>query len=278
MPAKIPAPATQEGRAGLAALLAESAHAVIGLDFDGTLAPIVVDPEAARAHPAAPAALSRLAPRVAGIVVITGRPAATAVAYGGLAGVPGRLTVLGQYGRERWDAETREVRAPEPPPGVAVVRAELPRLLARHGAPEGTSVEDKGSALAVHTRRTSDPEAAIARLRRPLAALASRAELVLEPGRMVLELRSRGMDKGAALRGFVAERRARAVLYAGDDRGDLAAYDAVDDLREEGVWGVTVCSGSAEVRALADRADLVVDGPEGVVALLDALARALDSP
>ncbi|MGM7443996.1 trehalose-phosphatase, partial [Streptomyces tunisiensis] len=50
-PAALPTPATQAGRDGLDALLAHPGKALIGLDFDGTLAPIVADPEQARAHP-----------------------------------------------------------------------------------------------------------------------------------------------------------------------------------------------------------------------------------
>ncbi|MDQ3431563.1 MAG: trehalose-phosphatase, partial [Actinomycetota bacterium] len=96
----------------------------------------------------------------------------------------------------------------------------------------------------------------------------------LEPGRMVLEIRPPGMDKGAALRALVQERAARAVLFAGDDLGDLAAYDAVQGMRAEGVAGLLVCSASAEVGELAERADVVVDGPAGVVDLLEALADA----
>jgi trehalose 6-phosphate phosphatase len=99
----------------------------------------------------------------------------------------------------------------------------------------------------------------------------------VEPGRYVLELRPPGMDKGKALRSFVDDRAARpsAVLFAGDDLGDLAAFDAVDGLRAEGVPGALVCSGSTEVTALADRADLVVDGPAGVVDLIGSLADSL---
>ena len=44
-----------------------------------------------------------------------------------------------------------------------------------------------------------------------------------------------GMDKGAALRALAAERDASAVLFAGDDLGDLAAYDAIEALRKEGI-------------------------------------------
>jgi trehalose 6-phosphate phosphatase len=62
------------------------------------------------------------------------------------------------------------------------------------------------------------------------------------------------------------------VLYAGDDLGDRAAYDAVEELRARGLAGVTVCSGSDEVAVLAERADVVVDGPDGVVRMLTKLA------
>ncbi|MEU6463599.1 trehalose-phosphatase [Streptomyces sp. NPDC046976] len=274
----LPSPATQAGRDGLAALLANPTAAVIGLDFDGTLAPIVADPEQARAHPAAVAALTALAPKVAHVAVITGRPAGVAVRYGGFAGVPGldHLTVLGHYGAERWDATTGTVTAPAPHPGVAAVRAELPGLLDRVGAWQGTWIEEKGRALAVHTRRAQDPQAAYEALRAPLAELATRHGLIVEPGRMVLELRPPGMDKGVALGEYLRETGAGSVLYAGDDLGDLPAYAAVDKLRSEGTPGLLVCSGSTEVTELAERADLVVDGPEGVVGLLTALAAQLD--
>jgi trehalose 6-phosphate phosphatase len=80
------------------------------------------------------------------------------------------------------------------------------------------------------------------------------------------------MDKGVALMEYVREVGAEAVLYAGDDLGDLPAFAAVEKLRSDGVPGLLVCSGSSEVAELADRADLVVDGPAGVVRLLAALA------
>ncbi|MFG2927701.1 trehalose-phosphatase [Streptomyces achromogenes] len=273
----LPTPKTQSGRDGLAALLARPRTALIGLDFDGTLAPIVADPEQARAHPDAVPALAALAPKIASVAVITGRPPEVAVRYGGFAGVPGleHLTVLGHYGAERWDAATGTVTAPPPHPGVAAARAELPRLLERAGAAEGTWIEEKGRALAVHTRRAADPQGAYQSLRAPLADLAARHGLIVEPGRLVLELRPPGMDKGVALLDHARAVGAGCVVYAGDDLGDLPAFDAVDTLRADGVPGLLVCSGSTEVTELAKRADLVVDGPEGVVGLLRALAAQL---
>lgn len=279
----LPEPVTAAGREGLAALLARPERAVVALDFDGTLAGIVPDPERARAHPGAVPALSRLAPRLASVAVITGRPAGVAVRYGGFAGVAGleHLVVLGHYGAERWDAVSGTVHSPAPHPGVAGVLAELPGVLDKSGVWSGTWVETApienkgGRAVAVHTRRAPDPQAAFRALQEPLRELAARHGLIVEPGRLVLELRPPGMDKGVALAEYVREVGAECVLYAGDDLGDLAAFAAVEALRGEGVRGVLVCSGSSEVAELAARADVVVDGPGGVVALLGALAAAV---
>ncbi|MEJ8669921.1 trehalose-phosphatase [Streptomyces sp. MS1.AVA.1] len=268
----LPTPTTQPGRDGLAAILTHPARSLIALDFDGTLAPIVPDPEKARAHPDAIPALAALAPKVAAVAVITGRPAEVAVKYGGFADTPGleHLVVLGHYGAERWDAVSGEVTAPDPHPGVAAVRAALPGLL--ESTAQGTWIEDKGHAVAVHTRRAPDPQGAFDALRAPLTDLATRNGLIVEPGRMVLELRPPGMDKGVALSKYIRELGAESVLYAGDDLGDLPAYAAVDKLRSDGTPGLLVCSGSEEVTELSERADVVVDGPEGVVRLLHAIA------
>jgi len=271
-PGGLPAPRTAEGRAGLAAIRQDPGTALIAMDFDGTLSPIVADPREARAHPGAVAGLRGLAGLVGTLAVITGRPAMEAVELGGFGSIPG-LIVLGHYGWERW--EDGALAAPPPPPGVATARARLPELLAEAGAPEGTRIEDKGSALAVHTRRTADPAAALAAVADPVAGLAAATGLTLEPGRLVIELRPPGMDKGSALTALAAERKSGAILFAGDDLGDLPAFGAVRALRAAGHPGLTVCSASGEVSELAAEADLVVAGPDEVAALLSALARSL---
>jgi trehalose 6-phosphate phosphatase len=252
-------------------MAADPAHALFATDYDGTLAPIVDDPAAATAAPGAVAELARLAGRVGTVAVITGRAALDAVSLGGLADVPG-LIVLGHYGAQRWQAGV--LSAPPVPPGVQAAREALPGLLAKVAAP-GTTVEDKGTALAVHTRRTADPPAALALLREPLGRLAMSAALTLEPGRLVLELRPQGMDKGTALRGLVAERAASSVLFCGDDLGDLAAFAAIRRLRADGIPGCAVASESTEAPQVAEAADLVVDGPPGIAAFLSALADSL---
>src|SRR5215471_12707809 len=140
------------GRDGITALLNDPGRALIAVDFDGTLAPIVADPSQARALPAAVTSLPALAPTIGTLAVITGRGARTAVAYGSLDQVPG-IVVLGHYGRQRWAAGALSTEPP--PPEMAVARDRLPAVLAAAGAPEGTWIEDKADALAVHTRRAA---------------------------------------------------------------------------------------------------------------------------
>jgi len=81
-------------------------------------------------------------------------------------------------------------------------------------------------------------------------------------------------DKGTVLL-RLAEDRTGPVVYIGDDVGDLPAFDALDTLAAQGRPVVRVAAESEEmVDELRRRADLVLDGPAGVLALLQ---RLLDS-
>lgn len=265
---------SHEAEQRYAELAAAAARSVVGLDFDGVLSPIVDDPAEAHIHPDARAVLVDLAEVVRAIAVITGRPARQALALGDLDVVGGEigdhgkeLFVFGQYGNERWSSTRRRVVSPRPPQGLSTFQRELPRLL--RGADAGEAhVEEKGLAVAVHTRRLPEPAAARDRLLAPMRELAERHGLALEPGRNVIEVRSPGMSKGHAVRTLVSEQEAGGFLFAGDDLGDLDAFDAVEELRGQGMPTLLVCSLSDEESALADRADVLVDGPEGVLALL----------
>ena len=280
LPADKPMPfRTAEGPQRYADLVATGRRAVLCLDFDGVLAPIVADPSAAWIHPGAPELILRLAAGYRAVAVVTGRPAGQALELGGLDALGtrvraagGDLLVLGQYGHERWSAADGRVHTPAPPEGLAALAEELPALLARAGC-EDARVERKSLAVAVHTRQLADPQGALDRLRPLLDEAAQRHGLVLEPGRAVLEVRAPGVHKGQAVRTLHEELGAAAMLYAGDDLGDVAAFEALAALREDqGVVALLVCSGSEEQQALVDRADLVVPGPDGVVALLGRLA------
>ncbi len=129
-----------------AALVAAAGSSVVGLDFDGTLAPIVDDPDSAHIHPDAAEVLLALSAVVRAVAVITGRPARKVLALGGLdevgreIGEAGReLFVFGQYGFERWTSTRRRVVSPRPPLGLSGFLRELPQVL-RDAAAEGAYV------------------------------------------------------------------------------------------------------------------------------------------
>jgi trehalose 6-phosphate phosphatase len=275
--------ASSTGEQEYAAVVRAADDLVVGLDFDGTLSPIVDDPEQAHIHPDAGVVLTALAAEVRAVAVVTGRPARQVLDLGGLEevgnaiGESGReLFVLGQYGNERWTSTDRRVISPKPPRGLASFMGGLPRLL-RDGDAAGAWVEEKGLAVAVHTRRLDDPQAAFERLLPVLTESARSHGLEVEPGRSVIEVRAPGMHKGAAVRALTDELGARAFVFCGDDLGDLEAFKAVEELRGEGFAGLLVCVGSEEENALAELADVVVDGPDGALALLQGLTEDIRS-
>ncbi|HWJ07914.1 MAG TPA: trehalose-phosphatase, partial [Nocardioides sp.] len=267
-----------EGERRYDAVAGVAARTVVGLDFDGTLAPIVDDPAKAHIHPAAAEVLVELAAEVAAIAVITGRPARQALDLGGLEevgdalqAVGKELFVFGQYGNERWSSGRRRILGARPPRGLATFERDLPRTLRLAGASEAF-VEDKGLAVAVHTRRLPDSEAAFERLLPPMRELAQQHGLVLEPGRSVIEVRSAGSHKGLVVNRLAAVLDAEGFVFAGDDLGDVEAFEAVGELDRQGVATLRICSASDEQSALLELSDVVVRGPDGVLDLLRRLA------
>lgn len=269
-----------QGEERYAALVRVAARSVVGLDFDGTLSPIVDDPSQAHIHPGAGAVLGELAREVAAIAVITGRPARQALDLGGLEELGAQieradkeLYLFGQYGNERWSSTRRRIVSPRPPHGYATYLRDLPRALRQAGAADAY-VEEKGLAVAVHTRRLQDPDAAFERLRPVLVELAERHGLMVEPGKNVIEVRSGDVHKGLAVEQLVDELDAAGFLFAGDDLGDLEAFEAVERLaRERALAPLLVCSASREESALVALSDVVVTGPEGVLGLLRQLTQ-----
>ncbi len=269
----LPESLSAAGGRALQAILTSPSETLIATDFDGTLAPIVDDPAQAYADPRAVAALGRLGQHIGAVVVITGRSARTAVKLGGFREIAGlrSMIVLGQYGVERWNAVDDEYLLPPVPTQVSAVAEKLPEILDSLEL-AGARIEDKGRAIAVHTRLLPDPEEALVKLEGPLRELATRHGLVLEPGKKVWEIRAPGMDKGVALRSIVDEIGARQVIFAGDDLGDLSAFRAVRDLSSAGVVGFLVCSASTEEDALTELSDVILDGPTGLATWLNELA------
>jgi trehalose 6-phosphate phosphatase len=285
----LPVPTTPAGVAGLRAIVAQPHRALVAVDFDGTLAPIAADPTWARPHPGASDVLRRLAGSIRAVAVVTGRPAGVAASLLGFtaAAPPPNVYVTGHYGFETWTPNAGVVTgtgvatpadrlAPDPDLAARIdaVRSALPTLLRDVGAPPGTAIEDKGASVAVHVRRTQHPGDALELIQPVLSELAAAYGLRLEPGRLVLELRPSGTDKGTALTDLVNAVDARAACFIGDDLGDLAAFDALDAMRVRGLSALAASSGSVVAEVVA-RADLVLAGPDAVVAFLDSLIHAV---
>lgn len=249
----------------------DPAGTLLALDFDGTLAHIVDDPTQAFAHERSVAALGRLGRVLGQIAIITGRPVKQALELGGFDEFDGldRLIILGQYGAERWNAGDGAPAPIERPEPISRLLERLPHWLAERGG-DNVRIEDKGLAVAIHTRGLAP--GLLATLAGPLSDLAADLDLAVEPGRQVIELRLPGVDKGSALKGLVAEMNARHVIFAGDDLGDVPAFDAVDELRRSGLDGLLICSASAEQDALVSRADVVANGPDEIATWLEELA------
>jgi trehalose 6-phosphate phosphatase len=256
----------------VAALLADPGSALIALDFDGTLAPIVERPQDARLARGGLSVLVALASSIGQLAVISGRPADEVVQVGGLAGIPG-LRVLGHYGLQSW--QDGRLTTPSPDAGVSAARERLPALLA--DAPDGVYVEDKQHSVAVHTRPAASPQQALDDLEPVLRDLAASTGLEAVLGKFALELRPPGVDKGGALRDLIAEIAATTVIYVGDDVGDLPAFQAVASLRESGaINGLAVIAVGDEAPAdLRAAADLELPGPEAVLAWLAGIAAVL---
>ena len=217
-----------------------------------------------------------LAEQVLAVAVVTGRPARQALDLGGLEWVGNaigdagkELYLFGQYGNERWSSTNRRVISPRPPPGLASFTAELPRLLRRHerrGRPHrGEGAGGRGA----HPAAAPTPTRPSRRCCPALEEQAARYDLVVEPGKQVIEVRSPGMHKGVVVERLVEELDAGGVrLRRRRPRRPRGLRGGRGAGRAGGLPTLLVCSASDEESALVPLSDVLVHGPEGVLDLL----------
>jgi trehalose 6-phosphate phosphatase len=253
------------GPADLRPLRAALSSALVALDFDGTLAPLVPHPDDARPLAAAQQILRDIRATGAALAVVTGRSVASLLRVSGFGAVPG-IVIYGTHGAERW--ENGQLRAPAPPPGLGELRRSLPALVTGITGDPAIWIEEKELSLVIHTRLTAEPERFLDALRAPVADATAAAGLEMRPGRQVLEICLPGTDKGSAIRELIRDDTA-AVLYAGDDIGDRPA------LREVRAWAarsgrpaLSVAVSPSGTGPLAELTDVTVPDPEGLIALL----------
>lgn len=259
-----------DAQALLQPFLDNPGRAGIITDFDGTLAPIVDDPRAARPIDGAVLMLHSLARHYRRVAVVSGRPAPFLVrvlhtahdelSTGEAAGEG--LIISGLYGLEAaaGGGVTAHPDCERWRPVVARIADE-----AEEQVPDGVLVERKGLTVTLHFRTA--PQYA-QWVRDWAEEAASRSGLLVHPARMSDELVPPiPMDKGRVVREL--SRGLEAVCFFGDDLGDVPAMEALDEMRAHGVHTLKVVAVSRETApVLVDLADVVVEGPKGALEML----------
>jgi trehalose 6-phosphate phosphatase len=236
------------------------------LDFDGTLSEIVERPEDARPAAGVNELLVALSEKLTIVAVVSGRSAHQLLDWLGP-----NVEIWGLHGAERTQGG-RVVLAPEAESYLETMKLVAGEARAALNT-EGMEVEDKGIMLGLHYRRAADAEAARAQVESVAQTLAGRYGLTLGEGRMVVELRPPlEFSKADVIRRRASEEKLETVSFVGDDIVDLPAFDALDELESQGTTALRVAVDSNEApKELLDRADLVVEGPSGVVEFLRSL-------
>jgi trehalose-phosphatase len=243
---------------------------LVALDFDGTLAPLVDDPDAAAALPRALDAVRELTGRPGtSVAVVSGRPLGRLRT---LLGSVGSVALVGSHGAEvQLPPAAGEADADAPDAGgldadekelLAAVHDAVSGILRAH---PGTTLEDKPAAVVLHTRR-ADRAAALGATAAALLGPARWDGVHTLVGKEVVELAVTDVTKGGALRRLRAGLRLDrgGVLYAGDDTTDELAFAALDD--DAGDLTVKVGPGPTGARHR-------VDGPDALADLLVDLAQ-----
>jgi len=197
------------------------------LDFDGTLVEIAATPDGVVVEPLVPALLIGLSQRLDGrVALISGRAIDT---LAGLVPVSG-LTISGSHGVETLWSDGRRagpVRSVGLDDAIAAIR-----LFA--GNRDGMLIEEKPFGVALHYRGAPDAEEDARAL---VQGLAGGTGLDVQTGKMVVELRPAGVDKGDALRRLQAAApfAGHRPVFIGDDDTDEAAFAAAAGLGGCGV-------------------------------------------
>ena len=216
------------------------------LDYDGTLAPIVDDPDEAHPHPKVPALLRALHDRHP-VWIVTGR---SIEALGRFLDLP--LPAIGLHGAQEGTigGDVTPLMSEDARTALATLRRSVPAM-------DGLQVEDKEQSFAVHYRHVHNDADARDRLQ----SWVDRMPEILDAiwGKNVVELRPKELTKGTAVRRIAEEHPGRTPIYMGDDVTDEDAFRAMRAMNRETVT-VNVAQTAADTAAtyrLADPDDVV---------------------
>ena len=231
---------------------------LVAVDFDGTLAPFVLDPLQARAVPGGLEAL-RAAGALEGVTaaVVSGRDLATLATLTGI-GPGDSVTLIASHGAQANIDPAREAGLLNEAAiaRLSVVSSELEAIRSRYPA---VRLEYKPSAVALHTRGV-EPSVAAAATNAARDVGEGLPGVHVMPGKDVMELTVLEANKGSAIVRLARATGSEATLYVGDDVTDERAFAALDPSSGD----LTVKVGDGETVA-AQR----VPDPTSVVELLE---------
>lgn len=182
-----------------------SSKVLLAFDYDGTLAPIVTDPEKAKMRTKSRELLSELT-KLYPVIAISGRAQSDVLRK--LRGA-GLREIIGNHGMEPWHASSRYI--PE-------VERWLPLLHAAVAPLKGVVMEDKGYSVAVHYRLSREKKQARAAILRVAAQL---GDVRVVGGKQVVNILPNGAPhKGVALERARERLHCDTAVYVGDDDTD----------------------------------------------------------
>jgi trehalose 6-phosphate phosphatase len=217
------------------------------LDYDGTLAPIVDDPDAAVPHPDVPELLRDLDDRFP-LWIVTGRDLRALSSF-----LDQPLKAIGLHGAQQGvvGGEVERLMPDDAAEALQRLRRSVPSV-------DGMHIEEKDQAFAVHYREVDDEAETRERLSSWLNAMPEMLDAIW--GKKVVELRPEGLTKGTAVRRIAEEHPECTPVYLGDDTTDEDAFAALQNMERD---AVTVRIGEEETQA-----DYRLAGPDEVVEYL----------
>jgi trehalose 6-phosphate phosphatase len=232
--------------------------------MDGTLSPIVRDPNQAQITPRSRELLQDLQACVPLVAIVTGRSVTDVHARVGLPG----LVYVGNHGMEIWD-DGQVKSTPEAESYRPAIQGALAALMVRQVP--GMLIEDKRVTISVHYRQVTDPDAVAEHFGPIVQQIAAQHGLRSFQGRMVFELRPPiAIDKGSAFRQLVESHQLDAAVYLGDDTTDVDALRMARQMRQDrtcyAVGLGVVADGTPST--VVEGADLLVEGVPGVESFL----------
>jgi trehalose-phosphatase len=212
--------------AAFVAAIPSATERVLMLDYDGTLAPFHIRPEAAVPYPEVAVSLAQIiASGGTRIVVVSGRPAGELPPLLAIEPLP---EIWGSHGWERLMPDGRHVM--EQPAAEARAALERAGEAVQAVMPAGSRLERKLASVALHWRGLPEDDAERLQTQaratwEPIAARAALELLAFDGG---IELRATGCNKQYAVKTVLSQTGERsAVAYLGDDMTDEDAFHAV---------------------------------------------------